>query len=119
MTKKDKQIYSVAAAIILIAALIAVFKTKPEGNQQQGTQQTGGQQSNGKAMNQSFAVWTGALKISDNSKKGNLMLATKDHVIYIKTSRDFSALVGKNVMVTYEGTMDNFVLGSISANPAQ
>lgn len=56
----------------------------------------------------------GVLKKSDNSKKGNYMLVMEGKTVYISTSRDFSALVGKTVSVTYEGTMEDFKLGSIS-----
>jgi hypothetical protein len=60
-------------------------------------------------------VWEGILKESNNSSKGNLMLETKDRTIYLRTSRDFSALIGKEVKVTYEGTLESFVLGDIEA----
>ena len=58
-------------------------------------------------------AWEGSLKLSDNPAKGNLLLMTKDRVIYIRTSRDYSALVDKEVKVTYEGTLESFRLGDI------
>ncbi len=58
-------------------------------------------------------TWTGTLKLSDNQKKGTLMLVMEKQTIYINTSRDYSQLIGKNVKVTYEGTLDSFVLGDI------
>ena len=59
-------------------------------------------------------VWQGTLKASDNSKKGNLMLVTDKSTIYIYTSRDYSNLIGQQVNVSYEGTLNNFVLGDIT-----
>lgn len=53
---------------------------------------------------------SGTLKISDNLKRGNLMLVTKDRVIYLFTSRDYSALVNKEVKIKINGTLENFRL---------
>lgn len=59
-------------------------------------------------------VWEGVLKSSDDSRRGNLMLQTADGKIYISSSRDFTGLLNKNVTVTYQGALDNFVLGDIN-----
>ncbi len=64
---------------------------------------------------QAGSSWEGVLKESNNRAKGNLMLATPERNIYLKTSRDFSSLIGKKVIVTYEGSLDSFVLGNITA----
>ncbi len=71
--------------------------------------------SNQMTIKDSENVWEGTLKNSDNTSKGNLMLVTKDHNIYIKTSRDFSQLLGKEVKATYEGSLESFRLGEIVA----
>ena len=57
----------------------------------------------------------GTLQNSDNSAKGNLMLVTPTHILYINTSRDFNSLVGKKVNVTYQGNLQSFKLGDITA----
>jgi len=59
--------------------------------------------------------WIGILKTSDNETKGNLMLVTGDRTIYLRTSRDYSALIGKQVSVNYKGTLDSFGLVDIVA----
>lgn len=61
--------------------------------------------------------WQGTLKISDDTTKGNFVLVMPDHAIYIRTSRDYSELVGKEVTVSYTGTLENFILMDIE--PAQ
>ena len=61
------------------------------------------------------AGWQGTLMASDNSAKGKYKITTDSHTIYIKTSRDYSQLVGKNVTVKYNGTMDSFSLTDIVA----
>ncbi len=58
----------------------------------------------------------GALWASDDKTKGNLMLITKDTTVYINTSRDYSDLVGKSVVVSINGTSDNFTLLNIEEN---
>ncbi len=59
-------------------------------------------------------VWEGLLEKSDNPDKGNLLLKTSAQVIYIQTSRDFNRLLGKQVRVTYQGSLQNFMLGDIT-----
>lgn len=59
--------------------------------------------------------WTGTLKASDNSAKGNYLMMVGGHAIYIHTSRDYGALIGQQVNISYQGTTDNFVLGDITA----
>lgn len=67
------------------------------------------------ALAEGANIWEGTLKTSDNEAKGNLMLQTKERVIYIKTSRDFSDLLDKEVAVTYQGGFEEFILGDIKA----
>lgn len=55
----------------------------------------------------------GILWASDNKDKGDLMLVNNYSTIYIKTARDFSSLIGKNVIISFNGTLDNFTLLNI------
>ncbi len=59
-------------------------------------------------------IWSGNLKTSDATNKGNLMLITAERTIYIKTSRDYNSLIGKKVRVSYSGSLQSFVLGDIT-----
>lgn len=61
------------------------------------------------------AIWEGTLQLSNNLAKGNYLLIMSDHAIYLKTSRDFNNLIGKKVQVTYDGSLNSFVLGDITA----
>lgn len=58
----------------------------------------------------------GTLWASDNESKGNLMLVTGNAMVYIRTSRDFNNLKGKEVIISADGTLDNFVLINIEEN---
>lgn len=57
----------------------------------------------------------GQLKVSNDSNRGNLMLLLKDsdRIIYLYSSRDYSSLIGKNVLVTIDGSLDDFRLVDI------
>lgn len=58
----------------------------------------------------------GTLWPSDNETKGNLMLVGKNATVYIRTSRDFSDLVGKYIIASINGTLENFTLLNIEEN---
>jgi hypothetical protein len=60
-------------------------------------------------------VWYGRLEKSSSPSRGNLqlMMDDEDRIVYITTSRDFSALIGKDVKVTVEGTFSDFTLINI------
>lgn len=51
---------------------------------------------------------TGKLMASDNAAKGNLMVQSNRGKIYISTKRDFSGMIGKDVTLNAEGTIDSF-----------
>lgn len=59
----------------------------------------------------------GELKASSDKRRGNLMLLLKDsdRIIYLNTSRDYSSLIGKQVKVDIEGSLDDFRLVDIKA----
>lgn len=61
----------------------------------------------------------GTLWLSDNETKGNLMLVNNVITIYIKTSRDFSNLIGKQVIASVDGTLNDFTLLNIEENLAK
>ena len=129
MTKKNQQYYGALAALIVIVAIVWFAKSKRSAsdtqtsdNQPKQTEQTLQEKTTTPTSitgNNSESVWTGKLMASDNSKKGNLMLVTKDHTIYIKTNRDYSSLEGNNVRVSYQGTADSFTLGDITVSEPQ
>ncbi|MBI3232394.1 MAG: hypothetical protein HYZ51_04955 [Candidatus Doudnabacteria bacterium] len=107
-------------AIVLIVAGIQYFKNQKPArentNQNIDTEQNGQAQikSEGKTP-ATVNSFEGVLHISDNLKRGNLMLKTSSHVIYLFTSRDYSSLFGKQVKVEIEGGLDNFKLVDIKA----
>lgn len=62
-------------------------------------------------------TFEGTLKVSNDKKRGNIMLelADSDRVIYMSTSRDFSAFYGKEVVVSIDGDLNGFKLLDIKA----
>lgn len=55
----------------------------------------------------------GLLENSDDIGRGNLKLVSPVGQIYIRTARDFSTLIGFDVLVTIDGTLDKFTLLNI------
>lgn len=68
----------------------------------------------GEAMTGNLTV-TGKLSATDNTSKGNYMVASDKGMVYVNTQRDFSSLVGQNVTLTADGTMTAFTLMDIKA----
>lgn len=52
----------------------------------------------------------GRLENSNDMNRGNFKLVSSVGDIYIRTARDFAGLVGSDVLVKIEGTLDNFKL---------
>ncbi len=109
-----------AAALIVVIIIIGWFVLKKPGQKaiapttNNNNQQTQNEEQ-AAIISPETKTWEGILKLSNNPQKGNLMLETKEQTIYIKTARDFSQLAGKEVTVSYEGTLESFVLGDIIA----
>ncbi|MBL8031767.1 MAG: hypothetical protein JNK33_05600 [Candidatus Doudnabacteria bacterium] len=61
-------------------------------------------------------VRQGTLLTSDNPTRGNLMLKTQNSTFYLRTSRDYSSLLGKSVTATGNGTTEQFSLIDIIEN---
>jgi len=104
-------------AVVLLGWWLAKSPAQKNPQQEQKEEQKAGQTELNKTETKTTIgspnAWEGTLKKSDNTQKGNLMLLTQDKKIYIKTNRDFSVLLDKTVVVTYEGTADAFRLGDI------
>ena len=100
--------------ILLAAFLVYKINHKKEAPIEEQKQNTIPTQAELNIPKTQSAIWEGILKISDDSKRGNLMLIAQERKIYIFTSRDFTNLLNKNVTVTYQGNLDNFVLGDIN-----
>jgi len=68
---------------------------------------------NNAAEEEPIGTLEGTLWSSDDEARGNLMLINNAATVYIRTSRDFSGLVGKYVIVSIDGTLENFILLNI------
>jgi hypothetical protein len=122
--KQFAQKYWQVGAIIIVVIIIGVYfdirhanKTQPAENSEQ-TNMSQNEAAVPSSISQAATgteSWEGTLENSNNSAKGNLMLVTPAHTIYIRSGRDFSSLIGKKVNVTYQGTLDSFSLENITA----
>lgn len=128
MTKKQVFFGIVVVVVVVVAWILLSARTgkAPVQNQnnnqqeQQGNQNNGGQETkpteqemNSGSTAEGGTTVSGTLQVSDNPNRGKLMLVTSDRTVYIFTSRDYSSLIGKDVVMHYEGTLDDFMLGDI------
>ncbi len=124
MTKRQQTQY-IVGIVVIILIVVAVYASRKKTNTQPNSVNNNGQnqassskpaESGVPTNNTESDTWTGVLKTSDNPAKGNLMLmADSGKTIYFKTSRDYSKLLGKQVAVSYKGTLSSFSLEDIVA----
>ena len=94
--------------------IVAALATKGNRNSDTGEmadknnqEQTG---SINNSNNISASVLEGILRYSDDPFRGNLKLVSQYSDIYVRTARDFSSLIGLEVLVRINGTLDKFEL---------
>ena len=119
--------YWVAALVLVIIIIGFAYSARHQGSQ---TAQSSSQNNQNQdqmapettpsptptAMMMGTQTWTGTLLSSNNLSKGNLMLVTPAHTIYINSSKDYSMMFNKQVTVSYQGSLDSFTLEGITAN---
>ncbi|MEK9181158.1 MAG: hypothetical protein AAB871_02905, partial [Patescibacteria group bacterium] len=101
----NKKYLPVVAVIVVILAIFAVFQwknwsnrgTPPEPPSNISAEVTGNKPSNNNGGQVGTNQLVGMLKKSDDAKRGNLLIQTVGSSIYIHTSRDYSALLDKEV----------------------
>ena len=117
----DKKAALVLAATALVAAGCGLQQPANDNSQQPTQEQSNSTAPNSdnsastQTTNPAGSTWQGALELSDNTASGNYTITVNDHKIYLKTSRDFSKLLDKQVNVSYSGSLTNFVLNDITA----
>jgi hypothetical protein len=115
-----KNTWYVVAVVAVVVVVFAIARTRNSTTKTEVTPVSNTSTQNPsqpKAGNSATegTYWEGTLKASDSAKKGNLMLVTDKTTVYINTSRDYSALIGKKVKVTYQGTLASFTMMDITA----
>jgi len=114
-----KKIKRYIVGVVLIAGLAFVIvrdNKKSESGKDNGMEPT--KQGSEQPSPESLTQAEGVLQRSDSKSRGNLMIVREGEAnpkIYITTRRDYSALIGKTVIMKYDGTLDNFVLTDIVA----
>lgn len=87
-------------------------QNQPSENQPSATPngQTPTESPNGtQAQTSGNVTATGTLRASDNAARGNLMVESSSGKVYVSTGRDFSSLIGTQVTLNAEGSLNNFV----------
>lgn len=131
---KKNQGLIIAVVIIVILIIISVSRNsdnktpipeksqseeqtiKDENQTEEPSKPTPGKPTTG-ATNQvtGSLIREGTLLTSDNSQRGNYMIKTATSNFYLKTSRDFSPLLNKQVKMVADGTVEKFTLIDIVA----
>lgn len=116
-----KKILLLVPVIALLAAGCGSSQSADNNNQSVGQQSTPAPVSNmtNSAAKETMApagpMWQATLLKSDDTATGSYMIMVSGHKIYLKTSRDFSSLMGKPVNVSYTGSLASFSLNDITA----
>ncbi len=106
-----KKVAPLLIIVVIIGVIIGIEKNK-KSSKQSATQNQ--EQKSAKPAEQSGTALEGTLQKSNNLKLGNLMLVRDNQpTVYLHTSRDFSSLIGKRVMMSFEGTQSSFTLKDI------
>lgn len=108
----NKIIVSIVVIVILVVAGIMIFNKNDQDEEQAKFHENINSEEQKPNDTVKGNVLEGTLKTSNDPARGNLMLEllNSDQVIYLRTSRDFSSLIGKDVAVTIDGTMEKFSL---------
>lgn len=107
-----KMIVGIVVIVILVVAGIMIFNKNDNDSSETKSPENNSSEEQKPNDIVKGNVLEGSLKASNDPARGNLMLEllNSDQIIYLRTSRDFSSLVGKDVAVTIEGTMEKFSL---------
>ncbi|MEK7617518.1 MAG: hypothetical protein AAB410_00030 [Patescibacteria group bacterium] len=118
MNKISKYLPTIAVlAIVVTLGGIQYYKNQKPANEEQDRQTDNRQNLSVPGSKtdspKPSGMLEGVLKISDDLKRGNLMLVQADHIVYLFTSRDYSQLFEKEVKVEIDGSLENFRLVDI------
>ena len=109
-SKKDKTYFSILAVGVVLIVVALTTKNNQNTNPIVTDNEAVQEQSDTMTNNMTANVLEGTLRYSDDSSRGNLKLVSNTSDIYIRTLRDFSSLVGLEVLVRINGTLDKFEL---------
>ena len=113
MTKKTKLYFSIMLlGVVLIAGS---FIMKGVGNNSADILESVNSEGSEKDAAKTIDYLEGTLLNSEDFNRGNLRLISGETEIFLRTGRDFSALIGSEVLVYIKGTMDNFELLNIES----
>lgn len=108
--EKKNRVYIIITGVV---AITLIWLSQNNRDQEPEFQLPSNEEAAHNTANHPIDTLEGVLWSSDDETKGNLLLVSQYATIYLKTSRDFSDLVGKPVIVSVDGTLDNFALLNI------
>lgn len=99
--------------VLLVGIGLTAWSLVGKNNNDSISEQKGNDQEIAQEEDSNGNYIAGILENSDDVNKGNLKLVSEAGHIYIRTSRDFNAFIGSQVLMLIEGTTDNFTLVNI------
>ncbi len=112
--KKTKAYLMVLLIGVALTVWSVFFKNKNSDNELVGNKEMSDEEGEDSDLGSEVSSYLeGRLENSDNLVQGNYKLMSALSRIYIKTSRDFSSLVGSDVLVTIDGSTESFTLLNI------
>ena len=112
--KKTKAYLMVLLIGVALTVWSVFFKNKNSDNELVGNKEMSDEEGEDSDLGSEVSSYLeGRLENSDNLVQGNYKLLSALSRIYIKTSRDFSSLVGSDVLVTIDGSTESFTLLNI------
>ena len=115
MDRKNR-IYIILTGVV---AIVLVWLSQGNGNRVSELQLPLGEELTNNVSTEKVGSLEGILWSSDDEEKGNLMLASNNTMIYVRTTRDFSNLIGKHVIASIDGVLENFTLLNIEESLAR
>jgi len=117
--KSNTWVWIAAIGILIVFTIIAILKNPSDKTSDAGTDDTNLEQDmmmddqDQERTDAERENFVGILQESDNQAIGNLMLVQEGRNVYLFTSRDYSSLIGQEVKLVVEGSLERFRLVDI------
>ena len=116
MIKKYK--FHIITIVVVIFAVAIVISGGGKDPQKESTQKEIPKSENNNMSDKEYSgdELYGILRASEDKEIGNYKLVLEQEEVFIKTSRNYDALIGSNVFMTIDGSLESFRLIDIFAD---
>jgi len=116
MIKKYK--FHIITVIVVVFAVVVVISGGDKDLKKDSTQKETSKSENNNMSDKEYSgdELYGILRASEDKEIGNYKLVLEQEEVFIKTSRNYDALIGSNVFMTIDGSLESFRLIDIFAD---